>query len=104
MYLYVNPAELGGWSVFTCPICCLTPSSTRKFDYQTTEVYVRIPASRASKMLERPKTCGPRQSKRLREVREYGERRYITITKQMTVKDMKVAVSVATDSVVLFAR
>lgn len=36
---------------------------------------------------------GYRKSKRIRQVREYGKRRKITITKAMTVKDLKVMVS-----------
>lgn len=36
---------------------------------------------------------GSRKSKRIRQVREHGKRRKFTITKTMTVKDLKVMVS-----------
>ncbi len=37
-------------------------------------------------------TEGSRKSKRIRQVREYGKRRKISITKAMSVKDLKIMV------------
>ena len=42
---------------------------------------------------KRCNTEGSRKSKRIRQVREHGKRRKFTITKSMTVKDLKVMVS-----------
>ena len=42
---------------------------------------------------------GSRKSKRIRQVREYGKRRKITITKAMSVKELKVMVSCTTFAV-----
>ena len=46
---------------------------------------------------------GSRKSKRIRQVREYGKRRKITITKAMSVKDLKVMVRVVPDLALLGA-
>lgn len=65
-----------------------------------TEIVVQLHNKNASKEIGEPprkkvtygKTSA-RQSKRLRQIRELGEKKRVTVAKIMTVKDVKVAIS-----------
>ncbi|KAK0210866.1 hypothetical protein DFS33DRAFT_1252154 [Desarmillaria ectypa] len=69
----------------------------RKRDWESTDITIRF--GKETKLDEggdsisrdpAPKMFGSRQSKRLRQVRQHGERRKVTISKSTTVKDIKV--------------
>ncbi|KAJ3905046.1 cysteine proteinase, partial [Lentinula edodes] len=96
-----------------CPLIALSPSEEielrfnlpvcsdcrheRLLVWEVAEITVRLHGKRSSKdsgeSLHMQKTYGTnsaRQSKRLRQRREYGEKRSIPITKLMSVKDVKI--------------
>jgi len=73
--------------------------STRKTNWETTDIIVRLSdGDNTSKEDRKPATYsrknGARQSKRLRQVRENGEKRRLTITRSMSVKEIKIMVSI----------
>ncbi|KAG7447960.1 cysteine proteinase [Guyanagaster necrorhizus] len=69
----------------------------RKRDWESTDITIRFgkgskPDAGGDSISQdpAPKMSGARQSKRLRQVKEHGERRKVTISKSTTVKDIKV--------------
>lgn len=68
----------------------------RLSDWESIDLAVRVygKGSSAREETSRPKTYGKaRQSKRLRQIREHGEKSHVKVDKSMSVKDVKVAVS-----------
>jgi hypothetical protein len=74
----------------------------RKSEWDSTDIIIRFSAPKGSSDFKpgpnKPiktysRTNGARQSRRLRQVKEHGERRRINVTKLTTVKDMKIMVS-----------
>ncbi|KAK0459838.1 uncharacterized protein EV420DRAFT_1629202 [Desarmillaria tabescens] len=69
----------------------------RKRDWETTDITIRFgkgtKPNEGGDSISRdpaPKMLGARQSKRLRQIKQHGERRKVTISKTTTVKDIKV--------------
>ncbi|KAJ8496755.1 hypothetical protein ONZ45_g12333 [Pleurotus djamor] len=76
-----------------CEPCCRERQST----WESTEITIRILRTEEEKAKPDIVTygslqTGARQSKRLRQVKESGEKRRLNITKQSTVKDIKVMI------------
>ncbi|TRM62650.1 hypothetical protein BD626DRAFT_548499 [Schizophyllum amplum] len=68
------------------------PVCMEKSDWQSTEITIRQGDPDKAKPTTTQKTGGSRQSKRLRSVKEHGERRKMTVTKSMTVKELKIMI------------
>ncbi|KAL1744566.1 hypothetical protein HDZ31DRAFT_38456 [Schizophyllum fasciatum] len=73
-------------------LVCADCRQRRKSDWESTEITIRMGDPDKAKPTTTKKTNGSRQSKRLRSVKEHGERRKITVTKQSSVKDIKVMI------------
>ncbi|THU87228.1 cysteine proteinase [Dendrothele bispora CBS 962.96] len=78
------------------PPVCNDCRYQRKTEWDSTEVIVRLSNGKTASRDGGPTTYkrhnGARQSRRLREVRENGEKRRLTITKSMSVKEIKVLI------------
>lgn len=78
---------------------CHLPAVPRKRDWESTDITIRFgkgtKPDAGGDSISRdpaPKMSGARQSKRLRQVKQDGERRKVTISKSTTVKDIKIMV------------
>lgn len=74
----------------------------RKNEWDTTDIIIRFSGPKGSSdskttpnkpIKTYSRTNGSRQSRRLRQIKEHGERRRINVQKSTTVKDMKIMVS-----------
>ena len=74
----------------------------RRNEWDTTDIIIRFSGPKGSPdskttpnkpIKTYSRTNGSRQSRRLRQVKEHGERRRINVQKSTTVKDMKIMVS-----------
>ena len=74
----------------------------RKNEWDSTDIIIRFSGPKGSSdskiIPNKPiktysRTNGSRQSRRLRQIKEHGERRSINVQKSTTVKDMKIMVS-----------
>lgn len=78
-------------------------SRARKSEWDSTDIIVRFSGLKGSsdsktKPDNKPiatysRANGARQSRRLRQIKEYGERRRINVKKSTTVKELKIMVS-----------
>ncbi|KAF8892462.1 hypothetical protein BD779DRAFT_1770408 [Infundibulicybe gibba] len=96
-------AENDGRRVFTTDLpTCHDCYLRRVYDWDTTDITVHLNQTRITDRLNKteplqPKTIitylqRPRQSKRLRQIRETSEKRKFSVTKSTTVKDIKIMI------------
>ena len=70
----------------------------RKNEWDSTDIIIRLSGpkgssdSKTAPIKTYSRTNGSRQSRRLRQIKEHGERRRINVQKSTTVKDMKIMV------------
>ena len=106
IYRSARSVELKGLSKTRCPPRPLIKSFYRRMDWETTGVTIRLcnpnGSNRSSHKSDFPskpatyaRTGGARQSKRLRQNRQY-EQRSFTVTKSTTVRDLKIMVNILT--------
>jgi ubiquitin carboxyl-terminal hydrolase 48 len=93
--LVKRPREDGGGYDADTPVC-FDCRVKRKSEWETADILIHLcgPEGQAS---TQPKAApvytyvsGARQSKRLRQIKDHGERRRITVAKSTTVRDIKV--------------
>jgi len=99
-YLNLSPFYASCFHLLTSSINLAT--CARKTEWDSTDIVIRFSGSKGSSDSKaRPnkpiatysRTNGARQSRRLRQIKEYGERRKIIVKKSTTVKEMKIMVS-----------
>lgn len=78
-------------NLVSSPFTRVLTIGNRKLDYEATEVIVNIQDA-VTNNLGSSKSTGSRQSRRLRDVKANGVRRRFPVTKQSSVKDLKMAV------------
>ncbi|KAF8911983.1 hypothetical protein CPB84DRAFT_1760942 [Gymnopilus junonius] len=97
-----RPEEDGGGYVHAIPVCedC---RMKRKSEWETADIVIRLCLPEGSKPFNsqsplkstkgHSRSNATRQSKRLRQVKEHGQRRRITVSKSTTVKEIKIMAS-----------
>ncbi|KAL1717465.1 hypothetical protein EV715DRAFT_253708 [Schizophyllum commune] len=71
---------------------CVDCRQRRKSDWESTDITIRVGGSDKAKPATTKKTYGSRQSKRLRSVKEQGERRKMSVTKQTSIMALKIMI------------
>ncbi|KAL1729248.1 hypothetical protein EV714DRAFT_251709 [Schizophyllum commune] len=71
---------------------CVDCRQQRKSDWESTDITIRVGGSDKAKPATTKKTYGSRQSKRLRSVKEQGERRKMSVTKQTSIMALKIMI------------
>ncbi|KAI4525001.1 hypothetical protein K525DRAFT_261907 [Schizophyllum commune Loenen D] len=71
---------------------CVDCRQRRKSDWESTDITIRVGGSDKAKPTTTKKTYGSRQSKRLRSVKEQGERRKMSVTKQTSIMALKIMI------------
>ncbi|KAI5900286.1 uncharacterized protein SCHCODRAFT_02607525 [Schizophyllum commune H4-8] len=71
---------------------CVDCRQRRKSDWESTDITIRVGGPDKAKPTTTKKTYGSRQSKRLRSVKEQGERRKMSVTKQTSIMGLKIMI------------